>query len=177
MHSLQCNCDPIQTVGDLNGYRIEVYPTGLLHVGELGDLLPIEPHFPAQSPGSDRRLLPVVLHEADIMFLGVDADRLQGIQIDLLWIARVRLEDHLELVMLLHAVGIFPVPAIIRTNTGFDIGHVPGFGTEYAQQSSWIHRPCTDLAVVRLPDQASQLCPKLLQGHDNRLEIMLLSHH
>ena len=47
----------------------------LLEVGELRYLHAVAPALPAEPPGAERRTLPVVLDEADVVQLGVDADR------------------------------------------------------------------------------------------------------
>ncbi len=58
--------------------RVEVDAPDLLEVGELGDLHPVEPYFPTQAPGAQGGRFPVVLHEADIVVQGVDAQGLEA---------------------------------------------------------------------------------------------------
>ena len=52
-------------------------PRDLLEVGELRDLHAVAPALPAEPPGAERRALPVVLDEADVVQLRVDADRVE----------------------------------------------------------------------------------------------------
>jgi len=91
VHALQRHGDALQAVGDLHRHRVNHQSTRLLEVCELRDLLPVQPDLPAQPPGAQRRLLPVIFHKADIVFTRIDADGLEGTQIDLLRVAGIRL--------------------------------------------------------------------------------------
>ena len=113
---VESNEDALETVGQLHRDRVERHAAHLLEVGELGDLLPVQPDFPAQSPGRDGRLLPVVLHKADVVLAWVDAERLERLEIQLLRVARIRLEDDLELGVQLETVWVLAVAPIIRTD-------------------------------------------------------------
>ena len=44
---------------------------------ELGDFLPVQPHFPAQAPRAQRRTFPVVLHKADVVLFQIKAQGLE----------------------------------------------------------------------------------------------------
>ena len=110
---LQRQHDALNAVSDLNADGVEVHAARLLEIGELRDLLPIQPDFPAQPPSAQSRRLPVVLDEANIMLALIDAQRLQRSQIKLLRIARIGLEDHLILVILLHAIRVLAKAAVI----------------------------------------------------------------
>ena len=127
IHPLQRHGDALQPISDLHGYRVHHKSARLLEVSELRDLLPVQPHFPAQPPGAERRLLPVVFHKADVMLTWIDADGFEGAQVDLLRVAWIRLEDDLKLVMLLEAVGVLAVAPVIRPDGRLYIGHFPGF--------------------------------------------------
>ena len=59
----------LEPVGDLGADRIAFDAAHLLEIGELGDLHPVAPHFPAQAPGAERRAFPVVLDKADVVQL------------------------------------------------------------------------------------------------------------
>ena len=100
----------------------------LLEIGELGDFLAVQPDFPAQAPGAQGGRFPVVFHEADVVARAIEADGLQAGQVELLRVAGVRLQDHLVLVVHLHAVGVFGEAAIVGAERRFDIGHVPRLG-------------------------------------------------
>ena len=72
---LQRHEDPFDAVGDFHRRDRQLESSGLLKVGELGDLHPVQPDFPSQAPGAQRRRLPVVLHEADVVIPQVDPER------------------------------------------------------------------------------------------------------
>jgi len=80
------------------------------------------------------------------------------------------LEDDLVLVMHLEAVGVFAVAPVVGADGRLDVRHVPGFGSEHAQEGGGVHRPCADLGVVGLCDQASVRCPEVLKFEDDGLE-------
>ena len=174
--ALQGDGDALQPVGQLDRYRIEKLPASLLEVGELGDLLPIEPDFPAQAPGAQGGRLPVILHKADIVLARVDAERLERRQVKLLRVAGVGLEDDLELVVHLHAVGVFAVAPVVGADGWLDVGDIPGLGTQDAQRGGGVERAGADLGVIGLPDQTTVARPEILQGHDDGLKVKRLRH-
>ena len=69
--TLSTSCSTIanalEPVGQLGRDRREVDAAGLLEVGELRDLHAVEQHLPADAPRAERRRLPVVLLEADVV--------------------------------------------------------------------------------------------------------------
>ena len=79
----------------------------------MGDFLTIQPHFPAQSPSAQAGGLPVVLYEPDVVLLATNPECVQALEIALLWVAGIWLEDHLELEVVLHPVGILTVAAVL----------------------------------------------------------------
>src|SRR4030042_4064134 len=106
----------------------------------------------------------------------VDPQGSQGSDIEFLGIAGVGFEDHLELVVHLHAVVVLTVTAIIGADGGFHISYVPGFWSQHTQGGSRVERPCTHLLVIRLPDQAAVVSPEVLQGEDDGLEVERFGH-
>ncbi len=158
--------DPFESVGDLNRHRVEHDSPGLLEVGELGDLLPIEPDFPPQSPGAQCRGLPVVLDESDVMQRRVNPQMEQRLQVDLLRVAGIGFENHLELVVLLQAIGVLSIARIIGTDRRLDIGYAPRLRPQHPQVGCRVHRPGPHLGVVGLPDHAPLVGPEALQIHD-----------
>ena len=72
--------------------------------------------------------------------------------------------------MLLEAVGVLTVTPVIGADRRFDVRHVPWFGSEHAQEGGRVHRPCTDLGVVRRCDEASVRCPEVLEFENDGLE-------
>ena len=175
-HALEEHDDALKPVGDLHRGRVQHLAARLLEIGELGDLQAVEPDLPAQAPRAQSGRLPVVLHEADVVLRGVDADGLQALQVDFLRVAWVGLEDDLVLGVHLHAVGIFAVAPVVGAVGRLHVAHVPGLGAEDAQHGRGIHRPRADLLTVRLPDQASLRCPEFMQALDDILEGKRFGH-
>ena len=174
--ALEVHGDALQAVGDLHAHRVQGQAAGLLEVGELGDLLAVQPDLPAQAPGPQRGGLPVVLHEADVVAGAVQADGLQAAQVELLGVARVRLEDDLVLGVHLHAVGVLRVAAIVRPEGGLHVGHVPGLRPQDAQGGGRVHGPRAHLLAVGLPDGAALGGPVLVEPHDDVLEREGIGH-
>ena len=143
----------------------------MLEVSELGDLLPIQPDLPAQTPGPKGWPFPIVLHKTDVVLVRVNAHGFQGAQVDLLGVSWVRLEDDLELVVQLHAIGIFAIATVIGSHRGFYIAYIPGLRSKHAQSGSRIHRTGPHLSIVGLPDQTALLIPEVLQGHEDGLKV------
>ena len=142
----------------------------LLEVGELADLHAVAPDLPAEAPGAQRRALPVVLDEADVVQRRVDAERRQAAEIEILDVRRRRLQDHLELVVVLQPVGVLAVAAVGRPARRLDIGGVPGLGPERAQGGRRVEGAGAHLHVVGLQDHAALLRPIALQAQDQVLE-------
>src|SRR3989442_6696900 len=93
VHTLQGHRDALEPVGQLRRNRRELETAGLLEVRELRDLHPVEHHLPADAPRAERRRLPVVLLESDVVLARVDAARLQAFEIQLLHFVGRGLED------------------------------------------------------------------------------------
>ena len=162
--------DAFKPVGDLDRDGVERHAAHLLEVGELRDLLPVEPDLPTQTPRGDGGLFPVVLHKADVVLARVNAEGFERVEIQLLRISRIRLEYHLKLRVFLKAIRVLAVTPVIGTDRRLDVRHVPRFGSEHAQKGGRVHRPCADLGVVRLGDEASVRCPEGLEVEDDGLE-------
>src|SRR5687768_412003 len=60
VHILQRHRKSFESVGELHRYRGEIDTTGLLEVGELGDLLAVEEDLPADPPRTERWRFPIV---------------------------------------------------------------------------------------------------------------------
>ena len=175
-HALHRHGDALEAVGDLHRIGVQRHAAGLLEVGELGDFLPVQPHFPAQTPGAQRRRFPVILDEANVVLARIDAQRLERLEVDLLRVAGIRLEDDLELGVHLQPIGVFAKAAVIRAHRRFHVGHVPGFRAQHAQVGGRVHGARAHLGVIGLPDQAALVRPETLQRQDDRLKIERLVH-
>ena len=109
------------------------------------------------------RALPVVLDEADVVQLRVDADGVERAEVEVLEVGRRRLEDDLELVVVLPAVRVLAVAAVGRAARRLDVGGVPRLGAERAQRRRRVEGAGADLHVVGLQDHAALLGPVGLQ--------------
>ena len=168
--ALHVHGEALEPVGQLAGDGIAVEAADLLEVGELRHLHAVAPHFPAEPPGAERRALPVVLDEADVVVLGVDADGVEALQIEVLDVGRRRLQDHLELVIVLEAVRVLAVAAVLRAPRRLDVGGAPGLRPQRAQSGRRVEGRRPHLHVVRLEDDAALIGPEALKLQDQVLE-------
>lgn len=76
----------------------------------------------------------------------------------------------MKLRVLLKAIRILTVSPVIGAHRRLDVRDVPRFGSEHAQEGGRVHRPCADLGVIRLGDEASVRCPEGLEVEDDGLE-------
>ena len=97
-------------------------------------------------------------------------DRSEALEIEILQILRRRLEDHLELVVVLQAIGVLAVTAVGRPARGLDIGRAPWLGAERAQRRGGMEGAGADLDVVGLQEDAALLGPEALQDQDQFLK-------
>ena len=104
------------------------------------------------------------------MVVGVQANGGQRTQVELLGVDRRGLDEHLELIVVLHAVGILAVAAVGGTAAGLRIAGAPLGGTERAQRGRGMEGTGTDLGVVGLHNNATLLAPVLLEAQDDVLE-------
>ena len=110
------------------------------------------------------------------MLARVNADRFEALEIALLRVTRVRLQDDLELMVHLHAIRILPEAAVVGTDAGLDVHHIPGLWAEDAQGRSRIHRASAHLDIVGLLYQAALLLPVGQQAQDNILKAQGRTH-
>ena len=162
--------DTLQAVGNLNGHGVDLDASHLLEVRKLRDLHAIEPDLPAKAPGAKGRALPVILDKADVMVVGIQTDSGKRPQVELLGVNRRRLDEHLELIVVLHAVGVLAVAAVGGTAAGLRIAGAPLGGTERAQRGRGMEGTGTDLGVIGLHNDAALLAPVLLEAQDDVLE-------
>ena len=147
--------DALHAVGQLDRDRVEVLAADLLEVGELGDLHPVQPHLPAEAPRADRRLLPVVLDEAHVVLAQVDPEGLlQRTQVQLLRVARLRLQDHLKLGKRLNTHRVLAIAGVVGAHRRLHVGHIPRLRAKHPQHRRRVHGTRTDLGIERLPREA-----------------------
>ena len=170
LDALHIHRQALEPVGELAGDRRAFEARDLLEVGELRHFHAVAPAFPAEAPGAERRALPVVLDEADVVQLRIDADGVERLEIELLDVRRRRLQDHLELVIVLQPVRVLAVAAVLRPARGLHVGRVPRLRPERAQRRRRMERAGADFHVVGLQDDAALLRPEVLQRQDQALE-------
>ena len=170
LDTLQVHREALEAVGDLAHDGPAVEPAHLLEVRELRDLHAVQPDFPAEAPGAERRRLPVVLDQADVVHERVDADRAQRAEVQLDQVGRRRLDRHLVLVVVLQAERVVAVATVGRPARGLHVRGAPGLGPDRAQERGGVERARTDLHVVGLEDDAAPLGPIALQCEQEVLE-------
>ena len=126
-------------------HRPAFQAAGLLEIGELGDFHAVQPDFPAQAPGAERRRFPVVLDEAQVVHQRIDAERHQRAEVQLQDVVRIRLHHHLVLVVALQAVRVLAVAAVGRAPARLHVGGVPRLGAERAQEGRRMEGAGADL--------------------------------
>ena len=91
-------------------------------------------------------------------------------EIEILEIGRRGLQNHLELIVMLHPVGVLAIAAVLGPAAGLRIGGAPGLGPERAQGGGGVKGARAHLHVVGLQDHAALLRPIALQGQDQTLK-------
>src|SRR6266700_6119758 len=112
LNALKESANALEAVGQFDRDGIEINPAALLEVGELGDLQSVEENLPADAPGAEGGRLPIVLFEANVVLLESDAECAEALEVDVLHLGRRRLENHLKLVVLVKAVGVFTIASV-----------------------------------------------------------------
>src|SRR5205807_6907612 len=107
VHALHVHRQALKPVCQLTGDRGAFKSCDLLEIGELRYFHAVAPAFPAQSPRAQRWRFPVVLHEANIVQLGIYSDRIKRAQIEILQVERGGLENNLKLIIVLEPVWVF----------------------------------------------------------------------
>ena len=108
--------------------------------------------------------------------VGIDADRVERLEIEVLQVGRRRLQDHLVLIIVLQPVRVLAIAAILRPARGLHVGGAPRLRPERAQRGRRVKRPRPHLHVVGLQDHAAMVRPVALQGQDQPLERAFRAH-
>src|SRR5262249_10872146 len=169
-HVLQVHRQPLETISNLARDGMAIEAPDLLEVGELGDLHPIQPHFPTEPPSSERGVLPIVLDESDVVLLEVETEGGERSEIQLKNVRRRGLEHHLKLMMLMEPVWIFAVATILRPARRLHVGCPPRFGAERAQEGRGVRGACPDFNIVGLQQGATLLAPVILERGNHLLK-------
>ena len=94
------------------------------------------------------------------MLARIDAARLEAFEIELLHFVGRRLEDHLVLVVLEHAVRVLPEAPVIGTTRRLDVRHAPGLRSQHAKQCFRMRGAGADLKIQRLLQEAAVRGPE-----------------
>ncbi|MPN40339.1 hypothetical protein SDC9_187875 [bioreactor metagenome] len=101
VYALNVHGQTFQTIGDFTGDRLTFQSADLLEVSELRHFHPVQPHFPAQTPGTQRRVFPVIFHKANVVDGWIHTQLFQRPEIQLLDVVRRGLNHHLKLIVVL----------------------------------------------------------------------------
>ena len=142
----------------------------MLEVGELRHFHAVAPHFPAETPGTERRTLPVILDEANIVIVAVDADGEQALQIEVLDVGRRRLQDDLKLIIVLEPVRVLAIAAILGAARWLHVSRAPGVRTQRSKSGGRVERRRAHLHVIGLENDAALIRPEALKPQDQVLE-------
>ena len=166
---LQEHRQPLEPVRDLGRDQVELEPAELLEVRELRHLHAVHPDLPAKPPRTERGPLPVVLDEADVVSRQVDADRLEGAEVEVEHVLGRGLQDHLVLEVVLEPERVLAVPAVRRADRRLNVGGPPLRRSEATEERRRVEGSRPDLRVVRLHDDAAVVGPVALQAGDHLL--------
>jgi hypothetical protein len=142
-----------------------------LEIGELRDFHPVHHDLPAHARRSQRRRFPVVLLESDVVLQRIDAEGAKRVEVDPLDVERRRLEDDLELVVLVHPHRVLAVAAVAGAPRRLTVGDVPRLRAQHAEEGVRVHRPRADLDVVGLLKDAAPLAPEALDPQEESLKV------
>jgi hypothetical protein len=97
---------------------------------------------------------------------GIDAERLQALEIDLLNIDGRGFDDDLILIIVLEAIWIFSVSAIGGATGRLHIGDLPGFRSQDPEKGGRVKSPCAHFYIIGLLNHTALIRPESLQGED-----------
>ena len=136
----------------------------------MGNFHAVEPHFPAQAPGAEGGVFPIVFDKTDVVHSGVDAQFAQAVEVEFLEVFRRRFEGDLELVIVLQTVGVVTVAAVFRAAAGLYIGGKPRLGAECAQAGGGMAGTGAHFHIKGLDYGAAFIGPEGLQFENNLLK-------
>src|ERR1051326_4949759 len=110
------------------------------------------------------------------MLAQINADRGQRFQVKFLHICRWRLQDHLQLCVLIQSIGIFAIAPIRRTSRGLDVSDLVWNGPQDAKKRLRRHRSRSHFYIIRLLQNASPPRPKGLEAQNQLLKCERRGH-
>jgi hypothetical protein len=84
------------------------------------------------------------------VFLEIDADDCETLEIQSLNIGRRWFKYYLKLRVLVEPVGIFAVAAVRWASAGLGVDDTVRLGSKDAEKSFRVHRSCADFHIIRL---------------------------
>jgi hypothetical protein len=110
------------------------------------------------------------------MLLNLDADGGKAFQVKVLDIVRRGLDNHLKLVIVLQAVGVFTIASVLGTAAGLRICHGRGFAAQSSEKGGGMKSACAHFHIIGLDQVAALFSPVFLQGQDDALKGHLFLH-
>ncbi len=89
----------------------------------------------------------------------IDADRFQALHVELNHVFRRRLQNHLQLHVLVEPVGVVAIAPVRRATAGLDVNDVVRVRAQDAEERLGTHRAGADLHIERLLHNAALLGP------------------
>ncbi len=104
------------------------------------------------------------------MFGEANPSGAKTLQINILDVGRRRLEDYLQLRVLIKAIGILAVAAVGGSPAGLSVGDAIRGGPDDAEKSFGMHGARADLDVIRLIENTAAASPEFLQAQNEVLK-------
>ncbi len=168
--ALDVHSQALESVGDFAHHRAAVQSADLLKISELRDFHAIQPDLPSESPGTQGGRLPVVFDEADVVDQGVEAERAQRAQIQLLKIVGRGFDGDLELIVVLQPEWVLAIATVGGPARGLHVRRAPGLRADGAQEGRGVEGARSHFHVVGLQDDATPQRPIGLKGKDQVLK-------
>ena len=162
--------EAFEAVGDFGGDEVQVNTAALLEVSELGDFHAVEHDLPADAPGTEGGVLPVILFKFEVVLAEVNADGFEAAHVLFDDVCGGGLEDDLQLHVFVEAVGVIAIAAIGGATAGLHVAGAVGVGAEGAQEGFGAGGAGTHFHVIRLLNDAAARAPVLFQTEDIFLE-------
>src|SRR5207248_9836387 len=137
-----------------------VHTATLLKGCDLSDRQAIETHLPADARCASRWRLRRVFLKTNVVVFGVDTQRAEAFQVELLHIHRRGLENDLKLRVLIEPIGILAIPTVGGPTTGLHESDTIVLRAEDTKERFRMHGAGSDLHVVRLLKNTALFHPK-----------------
>jgi hypothetical protein len=109
--------------------------------------------------------------KAHVVLLQVEAERFERAEVELEDVVRRRLQHHLVLVVVLHAVRVLAVAAVLGAARRLHVGGLPRLRADGAQEGGGVAGAGADFHVVGLEQGTALFVPVLLETQDDFLKV------